>query len=173
MQLDCINYRQNHFIHADYSFKQAVPDPQSQINEFNDFLSGIEQRFASKDRAQGSNSALLDIYLDQRVENVKKIPISKLIGPVDEADKDFEAYLKKALDEKTFKTDFADRNQIVLKILAKQLDQLDKRALNPVPTDIMIYYGAGHNQFFEEQLTKTYGLVPESVEWITAITNFQ
>ena len=54
----------------------------------------------------------------------------------------------------------ADRNEVVMEVLAEQLE-LGR-------TNVAIFYGALHMRDFEQRLFESYGLIPVQTRWFTA-----
>jgi hypothetical protein len=118
-------------------------------------LKNIEEKYGFQNRF----NEIVKIYKQQI--NIEMIANEVLDLSTKEKVLDKLSETTKVKGYETIKEDFYLRNNIVLGDIKSQLSSGVE--------NIVIYYGAGHMPFIEEELVKIYNVTPLSIEWITAL----
>lgn len=164
-QLESINYRQSHFILADYSFDEEYPNPDNILKQIKEFMAELDEKY-SKEAIGNEFEDGFSYFVNLQVENQKKQPFSATADMLFECGKNPEEILQKDIPAELYDKEYTKRNQI---ILAKFAEEMAKIKANSA-SKIVIYYGAGHLSYIEQELCKQYGLVFESNDWLSAVS---
>lgn len=172
VQFDCINYEQSHFVHADYSLEEVALNEGQKSKE--QMMALIEENIRSineKYKLWAKEAGLKDGCAFVHMMNVQKQKATSAKENFEQfasfssmSRDDIESLLRKE-SELLFTKEIINRNRIVFTKLA---DALTKDA--DFNAHLIIYYGAGHMPYFEEELIQKYGFIPHSVQWISSVS---
>lgn len=165
LQLDSIDYQKSIFILADYSFDEEIKDPDALLSEISQFIEEKNKEYDKKAAEFGLADGF-EYFVDSEIKKTKaNVSLEKLSMELMKASKNSAEFLQQQWPE-AFEKEYTKRNQIVLQKFAEQIPQLSAQATSHV----VIYYGAAHMPYFEQELGKTYGLQLESEEWISVFS---
>ena len=156
-QLDCIDYKQPNFVHADMTPEEFASTMKERGESFPQmFLRMFGQSIAMQSRDPGRSSdaqllAALFASPEERARRLKRIMAEQF--------QDMEAATS-VLDGPEGSTILTERNKAALRVLKSELDKGKKR--------IAIFYGAAHLADMEERLTTEFKLKRIGSKWMTA-----
>ena len=99
------------------------------------------------------------------MDKKKKKSLADVVQIIMRSLENIESTLKKTFGVAGLEKEFTNRNAIVLNKFAQYMATIPEDS----SAYAIIYYGAGHMPFLEEELCTKYNLTLEAEEWITAI----
>jgi hypothetical protein len=160
-QLDCVDYTQANFVHADMSpdeFNKSMTDRGESFMQM--FLRLMGQGMAQQARAQqegGGGSSdlnlLVALFSRDRATKLKKLMAEQF--------ENMESQML-VFDGPGGSTIITERNKKAFEVLDKELKAGKKK--------IAVFYGAGHLPDMEKRLVADFGLKRDSERWLTAWT---
>jgi hypothetical protein len=154
-QLDAVNYRQPHFVHADLSPEQFAKSMEQRGESFTKLMfrmvgQGMAQQ--STDPARSNDFAMLGAFFSKdRAQSLKQV-MAQQFEEIEQANA--------VLDGPDGSTIITERNRHAMKVLRQQLDAGKTR--------IGIFYGAAHLPDFDQRLRTEFAMQPVSHRWLEA-----
>ena len=151
-QMDSISYIGSNMVHADMGENELPAETRQQVNPLERFVSPETLKRLAPLVELGST--LLDQYFAQNPEirnGLKTQFASQLAG----------ADMTKQLPPQLYQSIVIDRNAVVMRVLAQQLQQ------HPGQRRISIFYGAAHMPDFQQRFTQL-GYTRTGVRYMTA-----
>lgn len=154
-QLDCVDYKQANFVHADLSPDEFAKSMEQRGETFTKLIfrmmgQGVAQQ--AGDPSRSTDFAMLGAFFSKdRSQDLKRI-LAQQFEEVEKANA--------VLDGPDGSTIITDRNLRAVKVLKEQLEGGKQR--------VAIFYGAAHLPDFDRRLRTQFGLKPQNERWVEA-----